>query len=287
LIADAHLSGPGAAPAAFHNRYELGDAGARYRSALGLCVREGADALALLGDISHLGQAGALEEGLGLAAGTGLPVWAVPGNHDAAEREDALALAAGRVGAGNVRLASGRGEAVGEELRVAGLSLRSGDGGFTARSVGGPEVEAWGDGVVLLLTHYPMVSLAARVAGAGLKYAGDLGDLAEAARPLLGRRAPTVVAHGHLHVRDAVAAGSVLQVSCAALIEPPFELNLLEVVLGGGRTVVVRRRAVAAAPSAPGAGLPVLSPAEGAWAFGGGYWARAEEAASTEEEAAG
>ena len=63
---------------------------ARYRSALRRCIREGVDGLALLGDLSWSGDDASLEAGLRLAARTGLAVWAVSGNHDLGEREDAL-----------------------------------------------------------------------------------------------------------------------------------------------------------------------------------------------------
>jgi hypothetical protein len=71
-----------------------------------------------------------------------------------------------------------------------------------------------------------------------------------------------VVVHGHAHVRDALVLGSVLQIACAALVEPPFEATLLDITEEDGGRVSVRRECVRIAPSPDGARLPVLSPRE-------------------------
>ena len=121
------------------------------------------------------------------------------------------------------------------------------------------------------MTHYPVVSLAERVAAEGLKYPGDLEDLPSVTGPLLGRAAPTVVVHGHAHVRDALATGGVLQISCAALDEPPFEAIFLDVTEEDGR-VSVRRECVQFAPFPEEATLPMLSPRSQRWTFEEGTW---------------
>lgn len=271
IVTDAHLNpGDGRRPS-FHNPYRTEDAPELYRAALGACVEGGPGALALLGDLSHFGDAETLEWALAEAAGTGLPVFAAPGNHDASGR------AVRRVGAENVRLASPDGEAVSDGLRLAGLSVESEDRGFTCRPVGGPSVSAWGNEAVVLLSHYPALSSEHRLLRAGLKYAGDLEDRDRVSRPLLGRRAPTVVLSGHLHVRDTSAEASVLQLGFAALVEPPFEVAYLDIEEEGGR-VALRRRSVPVAPSGDGARLPVLSPAREGWVIEAGAWGREEAA---------
>src|SRR5215203_6195011 len=69
------------------------------------------------------------------------------------------------------------------------------------------------------------------------------------ARLLLGREAPTVVVNGHVHLRATRIEGPALQVSCAALVEPPFEVTLLDLEkLGVGR-VKVRRESAPLVPS--------------------------------------
>lgn len=272
VVADAHLNPGYGRVLRFHNSYRTDEAPELYRTALARCVEGGADVLALLGDLAHLGDGETLGWALSLAAGTGLPVWAVPGNHDVSERADALLRAVHRVGAENVRVATPDGDAFGEELRVAGLSVWSEDWGFTSRTVAGPRVSAWGDDAVLLLSHYPIVSSTKRAAKAGLRYAGDLDDLDSVARPLLRRPAPTVVLSGHLHLRDTSAQGSVLQIGCGALVESPFEVVFLNVCHDHGGRMAVERDCVPVARPRHGECPPVLSRPKEVWAFEEGAW---------------
>ena len=252
---------------------------ARYRSALRRCAREGVDGLALLGDLSWSGDAGSLEAGLRLAARTGLAVWAVSGNHDCGEREDALAEAVRRVGAENVRLATPAGEDFGSgDVRVAGLCVASDNYGYTARSDERPDVLGWGDKPAVLLSHYPMVSFRERAEREGVYYGdNDLENLEQVQRPLLEREAPTIVLNGHMHMRDACAEEKVLQISCAALTQPPFDVTLLDFEAEEGRiSVRVERVPVAASPD--DVKLSILSPAHQRWVFDAGTWYAAESA---------
>jgi len=273
IVTDAHIKVDGMGVRSFHNGREMEGALECYRLALRCLVEGGAEALVILGDLSHLGDARSLEEAVGLAAETGLPVWAVPGNHDVSERADALARAMRRIGADDVRLATPEGEAVGGSIRVAGLRVESEDWGFTSRSTGRPETRAWGEDTALLLSHFPILSSRFRVEGAGLRYAGDLESLPAVARPLLVRPAPTVVLSGHLHVRDAFAEGAVLQLNLAALVEPPFEAAVVDAETEGGR-VSIRRRTLPVGSAPDGEELPVLSPSEERWVFDGRGWLR-------------
>jgi predicted phosphodiesterase len=247
----------------------MADAAARFRLALDRCTQKNADAIAVLGDVSHVGDKASLEEGVRLAGATGRPVRMVPGNHDVLERADALSKAVERVGAENVRLALPEGEVLGG-VRVAGMSVVQGASQSSFRSSGSLGAGGWGEEPVVLLSHYPLVSLAPKMASEGLKYPGDLEDLEEVAGRLLGRTGPTIVVHGHAHVRHADMARAMLQVSCAALIEPPFEVTLLDVERSGGR-LLVRAESVPVAASGD-VRLPTLSPPDGAWALGPGAW---------------
>jgi hypothetical protein len=109
----------------------------------------GCDGLALLGDLSWSGDDASLEAGLRLATRTGLAVWAVSGNHDLGEREDAMVRAVRRVGAKNVRLATPADEVFGDRgIRVAGLCVASDNYGYTAartrgRTFRGGERRSW------------------------------------------------------------------------------------------------------------------------------------------------
>ena len=252
---------------------------ARYRSALRRCVQEGVDGLALLGDLSWSGDAASLEAGLRLAARTKLAVWVVSGNHDLGEREDALAEAVRRVGAQNVRLATPAGEAVGGgDVRVAGLCAASDNYGYTARSNGRPDVLRWGEKPVVFLSHYPMVSFRERAEREGVYYGdNDLENLEQVQRPLLERGAPTVVVNGHMHMRDDCATGTVLQVSCASLTQPPFDVTILDLEATVDRVSVdVKRIPVASLPQ--DIDLSRLSSARLRWVFDAGAWYRVEPA---------
>ena len=274
VIADAHLSPPGTRVSAFHTDYESPYTAAAYRLALRRCAKEDVDGVVLLGDLSQAGDDKSLETGVRLAAQIGRGVWIVPGNHDCFERIDALEAVVRRVAADNVRLVSPAGEVIEGELRVAGLCITSGSGGYKARSNGGRGAEDWGDEPAVWLSHYPMVSFAEEVTQSNLIYGDDLEDLEEVARPLLARSAPTVVVSGHIHMRHACAAGKVLQLSCAALVEPPFEITFLDFEIDTqtrGDRIVVRRRSVPlVSPSA--VNCPVLSPPRQEWVFEAGEW---------------
>lgn len=257
-----------------------------YRLALRRCVVEGVDAIVLLGDLSESGSVETLQIALGMAAETSLPAWVVPGNHDVKESSDALTVALRRIGACNVRLAGWDGEASGDGfggLRVAGLSVEGGTRGHPVSGSGGVDIEEWGENAVVLLSHYPVVSSRARVEWAGLEYAGDLAGSEGLSGTLVARPAPTVVLGAHLHLRDALVEGSVLQLSCGPLVEPPFEVTFLDIEVEGSR-VAVRRESVPVISSPDGQPLPVLSPAEDEWVFEAGTWISTESEAVHDEQ---
>ncbi len=252
---------------------------ARYRSALWRCVREGVDRLALLGVLSWSGDAASLEAGLRLAARTKPAVWVVSGNHDLGEREDALAEAVRRVGVDNVRLATPEGEVVAAKgVRVAGLYVASDNYGYTARSDERPDVSGWGEETVIFLSHYPMVSFRERAEKEGVYYGdNDLDNLEQVQRPLLEREAPTIVVNGHMHMRDDCATGEVLQVSCASLTQPPFDVTIVDLEATVNRVSVgVERIPVASLPD--DVRLSALSPTWLRWVYEAGAWYRVESA---------
>ena len=168
-----------------------------------------------------------------------------------------------------MRLATPAGEPTGEGLRVAGAGVASGDWGYAAG--GTLNAHAWGDEPALWLAHYPILSFVDEVHEAGFVYGDDLEDREEIARPLLGRQGPTVVVNGHLHLRDARTRGGVLQLSCAALVEPPFEVTLVELGFEE-ESFFVRRRSGPVLPMPDGVQIPALSPAREEWVFEGDAW---------------
>ncbi len=214
------------------------------------------DALWLLGDLTDLGDVDSLSAVLDSAARTGLPVRFVIGNHDVAGGVAVPATAP------TVRPAGERAEVVSSHLRLAGLGIEPapepGAYRFAPRGT-------WDDGILVLLTHFPVFSMRVPVTSAGHKYAGDArgGGAIVAA---LGRRSgPTVVLHGHLHLRAALAEARVLQLGFGALAEAGHELALVSFdVEPEGRALTVAIQTLALDPDRPGVTLPSVAPS---WRF--------------------
>lgn len=258
----------------WHNPYPMARAVAQLEAGLQRCVQENVDVIVLLGDLAHIGDDASLHKALSLAAQTGKPVWVVPGNHDCTVRPEALAQAANQIGndALKVLTASGFRPDPDIGLRVAGLSLASNTKGDSAYATERLAQHAWLSERVLLLVHHPMLSLAERCAANGLKYAGNLDNFADIAPALNTRFGPTIVMHGHLHIRDELAQGNVLQLSFAALIEPPHEIGIVEIDIDNAtRTVRVHRRNINVADHTAER-LPILSPNETTWLLRDGLW---------------
>lgn len=239
VLTDVHVVQDNSRRAAWHNAYDFAGVRERLAKAFELFAREGADVVLMLGDLAHDGDLASLRDALAPASGPGALV--VGGNHDG-PRPTASLLEAGvergrlpgwrAVGLGaRVPAASG--------IRLAGVRvLRRAKGRWAAARP--PALATWGDGLVLLGSHFPVLSRAEVVRDRRLPYAGDLVDRDRVAAPLLARRAPTIAVCGHLHVREAVAEGALLQLACGALIEPPFEATLIEVRENGAVLEVAR-----------------------------------------------
>ena len=207
VLTDIHHRSDTAPVRSWHGVLDYERALERVREALDVLVVERPDALALLGDLTDCGDGPSLESVLSVCdEGFDGPIWVVPGNHDQLERDDALDAVVGRRAWAHIR----RGQ----------------------MSQADPTV---------VLSHYPLLSRADRLAEAGLKYAGDLPDLSTFAAELVARPGATIVLSGHLHVRDSNAERAVLQLSCGPVIERPHELSLIEIDVGVDAISVERR----------------------------------------------
>lgn len=268
IIADAHLGPGGTRVDSWGVEYGNSDTVTGYRYAMERCVEEGVDGVVLLGDIANSGDDWSVERGVRLAVETGIAVWVVSGNHDCFRRVEAVRDAVWRVGAGNVRLAEPGGELV-KGVRVAGVSVDM-DAAWVSRADGRPEVGEWGEGPVVWISHYPMISFEDVTREAGLLYGDELADRMEVLGPLTRRPLPTVVLSGHVHLRVDSVEGPVLQLACAALVEPPFELTFLDVGTRDGQ-VYARARSEALVPALR-VRAPTFAPPEREWVFGAGEW---------------
>lgn len=152
--------------------------------------------------------------------------------------------------------------------RVAGLPIERTPGGhFMASAL--PGNDSLGDGPLLLVSHFPVLSLQQACVEAGLKHAGDLTNAREVADSLLDHAGPTFVINGHLHIRHAAAQGPVLQAACGAQVESLFEATLVNLEAWcNGRISWTATPVQAVWPGIS----PALSDPVQAWTWDGAAW---------------
>jgi predicted phosphodiesterase len=264
IVTDTHLCPAGTPPDGCHNPYAYDRAADHLRAALDAHRLDNVDVLGVLGDLTNGGDRASMLRALEIIRAAPAPVRVVAGNHD---RDVEPMLLADLVKAMSIGMATPAGEII-AGVRIAGLQIAAAlDGGW---SVVAPAASAWGDEPVVVLSHVPILSRESAVRAADLRYAGGLSNGEGVINALLARTAPTIVIHGHLHLRDAHVLGSVLQIGCASLIEPPYERAVVEVDEGEGRlTITVAHRSVAPVPDVR---LPVMAPADASWTFKSGQW---------------
>jgi len=285
VIADPHLSLRGG-EAAWHNPYRLADAHERLDQAMTNDLFADVEVFVLLGDLAHFGDRESLRrcvDGVAKARG-GRPAILLSGNHDVIEPgvrleqeitdlgdpEVVCPLAwPARSAAAAPFVAAGFGLVVHEVTGLSELQVEPFD--VVTRTISG---EAPNGHVVL--THFPVLSFEERARDAQLLYAAHLAQLAPPVDPLpVG--GPVVVLSGHLHLRGVARETDVLQLAFAALVEPPYELALVEIEPDNGGVIVEYRCASARVPDA--SKLPVLDPESGRWRWAPGRgWSRTDEA---------
>ncbi|MEY2451844.1 MAG: hypothetical protein QOD92_1418 [Acidimicrobiaceae bacterium] len=260
VVADPHLSLRGG-EAAWHNPYRLADAPERLDAALAHPLLDDIDAFALLGDLSHFGVRASLRRCIDAVAQArgGRPAVLLSGNHDVLEPgvrlEEQLEDWSSGVDAAKVF------DAVGLGLEVHDVAALTDRETYPFDVVARPVVPKGPTGHVVL-THFPLLSLRRRARAAGLLYSGHLSDLAPAVSPL-PEDGPVVVLSGHLHLRGVTHERNVLQLSFAALVEPPYELARVDIESNDQGLTVNYECASARAPDAEK--LPILDPPEGRW----------------------
>lgn len=267
VVTDVHLAPLPHARGRWHNDFDFAGAGRRLRRGLEMLSERKADAIIALGDLTESGDPDSLDEGLRLLRQTGLPTLVVPGNHDCAQSPDALADAVVRSG-GGVAVAGASGDRV-NGLTMAGVSLtRPPRGrGFVVR-----DLPRLADGLVLL-SHYPVLSRRGPVTAAGYKYSGDVLNRDWLADHVQEDSAAVVAISGHLHVRDAVPHGRLLQLVLPAMIEPPYACGLIEL---GGRPLSVSYESIAIDPTPNGLDVPLFIPERASWVLGEDGWSAAD-----------
>lgn len=270
VLADTHLSPAGTADGVWNNVTRRSRAGEILQAALAGIVEHGHSTVLLLGDISDDGSPETIHRALSLITQAGLAAWVVPGNHDTAQRADAIDVAAGSISACTVlHRASQR---PGTGVALVGAGLESTDGGNTCTAVHLPDVAGSADGLLLWAGHYPLLSQRARLRTAGLRYPGDLLNLQDARQAAERFTGPIVVLHGHLHAAVTLHAGRILQLGCPAAVEWPHAWTDLTVSTGrDGALVRAWTRPAAGQWSRCERNSQLVGP-EQAWQFDHGSW---------------
>jgi len=268
VLTDIHHCPPGSPPGGWHNPHHFDDALDRLRTSLAWLEGQRVDRLAVLGDLTHFGDETSLGEVLAVLGASSLPTWILTGNHDLNPDHTALAAALDAGKHANVRSIEGKQEAFGPDWLVVGLGMERGTNG-AGFSAAGLAMGSWADTPAIVVSHFPLLSTAAEVKGAGLKYAGDLVNGAEIESALLARTAPTIAISGHLHVRHAMAKGAILQASCAAQIESLFEATVFEFGDWGDGRISWSSTSM---QNVSDGTLPVLSEREQRWSWDGAGW---------------
>jgi 3',5'-cyclic AMP phosphodiesterase CpdA len=265
IVTDSHICPAGTPPGRWHNVLDYDPAEARLADAIRFLRDRDVEAVAMLGDLTNFGDEASIARAVAVLAEAGVPVMIVPGNHDCELGAAAFRAHVARLAAPGVAIAARTHEF--GNLRVVGLTELSPDGDGTL-AIADTTGDAWGDAPVLVLSHFPLLDRRAETEAAGLKYAGGFRDTG-VLRRLRAHSAPAIVLHGHLHIRDTTATDNVLQIGCAALIEPPYETTVVEIAHHDtGWRVEVEHTSLA--PS--DAPLPVLTPPRASWSFAGDAW---------------
>jgi predicted phosphodiesterase len=170
-----------------------------------------ADLILLLGDAVQFANLSDLEHVFArLAAADVAPLATVSGNHDI-RLGDEFAACAHEHG---IRLLVGVGVDRGPK---------------PPQYVGRPASWTGDAGLVVVASHFPVLSEATRVAAAGLPYAGDLVNRRELESELRSDQRPKLVLSGHIHARSSTHEGQLLQFTVGAVIEPPFDATIVEI----------------------------------------------------------
>jgi predicted phosphodiesterase len=266
IISDIHCAPADAEPYVWHNTVDLSRSLELLDAGLDWLREQQIDMLVLLGDLTEAADPASFAAVRERALAFGVPVMAVPGNCDV-DPVDRTVTAFEQIAESGLTVAPAFLPLdEGPAIELIGLAGETG----SKRLVGVRATDAAPTGMQIVLTHYPMLDFEADLAEAGFKHSGNLTNRAEIETELRESGTPTVVIHGHLHMHEARVSGSLLHLSCAALIEPPHHVSVIEVAVGNDE-IVVERRGHSVQPFAVER-LPVFAPDRGRWIWADSAW---------------
>jgi hypothetical protein len=232
VIADIHAAPADCPPESWQAEYAPANGAALARKAIDRLRTESIDALFVLGDNANNGDHQSMKDAVAAVSSLSVPTWIVAGNVDLSrsqtELEDSLAAVAP-----NLRVPTALGRPF-QGFIVAGLRFQTVGDEITLMNR--PVIAAWRDEPVLLISHYPVISRRDEALAGGWKDSGDAAGLTGLDIELAARRAPTVIFHGHLHLKDAVANGTLLQLGFPAVIESGHEIAIVTISSDAGRS---------------------------------------------------
>ena len=266
VIADIHAGPPDAPVETWQGDYAPSEGAALARRAVELLCEQGIDALVVLGDSANAGDHASFLEAIAAISRPDIPTWIVAGNVDL--RLDQSALEDALLAATSAATIPA---SVGERFagfRIAGLRFQGSNDDEIALHVR-PDVASWGADSVVLVSHYPVISRRREALADGWKYSGDALRLDGLADELAARPAPTILLHGHLHLGDAVARSSYLQLGFPALAESGRHAAVVEIAQDGDELDVI----VTPIPASSDERLPsAIGEPTRHWRCSGGEW---------------
>jgi DNA repair exonuclease SbcCD nuclease subunit len=270
VVTEIHIVPPGTPEGFWHNPFLFDQAEELFGRAVERCLEAEVDAIAILGDLTHFADPGSFAGVRRVLEPVELPVYVLPGNHDLDASVQPMAAFQQALDLPHVTIAP-QTVALTPEIDLSLIGLEPGGGdwkyaGVRSRAVTGNDAK-----LQLVLTHFPAYAMAPMLADAGLKHAGDLTNREPLLEALAGLSGPVLIVNGHLHVHATIADGRMLQLSVAALIEPPHDVSIVTVGFDEAGNPWVRRQA-SGLFEVPGVSLPVLSDREERWQVVEGAW---------------
>jgi len=268
IVTDIHLSPAGTPPGTWHNSLVYANVDALLDRAIAYLAEQQVDAVAVLGDLGNFGDAESIARGVAALSKLTVPVYIVAGNHDALQSIQVWKSTVKFENTGQVSIPNGE-ETGTFPVRLVGIGDIEGNASEDRWSIPAGSVTAAPDEPLVVLVHFPLVERKAEIVAEGFKYAGGF-QWHETGDRLRTRTAPTIVLHGHLHIRHTTVEGTTLQLGFAALIEPPHDVSVVDIeTMHDTLTVRVEHHSIADYDVPL---VPVLSPETSTLVFQNGIW---------------
>ena len=274
VLSDIHLSPAGTKDGSWHNVTRKSVSAELLRAAVAEIAAAGHERVLVLGDISDDGSPELIRAALTAIGTAGRTAWAVPGNHDAARDPRALEQAAEPLD--SCVLLPRRPVHLNDAIALVGNGLRSTDGGLTCAATSLPDVTALAAQLLVWAGHYPLISQADVLQSAGLRYPGDLTNLAVTRRAAERQAGPILMLHGHLHTAVTARDGRMLQLGFPALVEWPHAWTDVRLDVSPARTTIRTVRRPVAGHWSAGTRNSLLAGPEQVWQLARGSWSGTE-----------